>query len=192
MAAAKASGGEDPARDAASGISWVSWGISGPGHARRPGLAPSNRSTSRSEHSERHCRARARSLRLRGARCQASCRQCRGPKWVGNSRNDAASARPGRTAGRGGPQAGAGQSVDGLRLMRHIDQPSGRPRQQRPSTQRHRRGRVTFADHKRVRRDLTLGPGPVERPVWIVTLGPRREGRRRGRVVLRRSFICPT
>ncbi len=70
-AAGRRGAGEDPARDAASVKSWVSWGISGPGRCPEPRSRWARLSTSRSEHSERPVRARARSLRARGARRRA-------------------------------------------------------------------------------------------------------------------------
>jgi len=114
--AAEASGGEDPARDAASGKSWVSRGIF---RARaRSGGPVSLRATGphRDPSTGRSLRARARTVRAWRARRRAPRRRCRGPKWVGNSRNDAASAMSGRAACRGraaGRGDGGGSALDG-------------------------------------------------------------------------------
>ena len=79
-AAGRRGAGEDPARDAASVKSWVSWGISGPGRCPEPRSRWARLSTSRSEHSERPVRARARSLRARGARRRARGARRRAPR----------------------------------------------------------------------------------------------------------------
>ena len=122
-AAAKASGREDPARDAASGKSWVSWGIfrararsGGPIALRAAGphRDPSTPSGA-SEHGHARSELGEPATEHRAAAVQSP---------NGSETPEMTLPAPSR----GVPQAGARQSVDGRGLMRHIDQPPGSPR----------------------------------------------------------------